>query len=219
MIQDIISKRNKKQLKQSMLFSPSQPVSPCNWIKLLIAELDFFLGGVLLKIFVFIPVHPKFPKTRWSGMRTVSESWLCCWLPWELGSLIAVFGVCFIYVEIVLSPALCFVHVKNSFQKVQEMALKLHKGTNGPSFLWAIVWPGQLGWGRLSSSALLVEFALSHPRLNPPGSGKVSSLEPRGCFRSLGIWRWSLPEGPGIPVPFWWHWAGDFWVCEHKCSN
>lgn len=125
-----------------MLFSPSQPLSPCNWIKLLIAELDFFLGGVLLKIFVFIPVHPKFPKTRWSWMQTVSESWLCSWLPWELGSLIAVFGVCFIYVEIVLSSSLCFVHVKNSFPSPgngSEVAQghKRSKLSLGHSMAWA----------------------------------------------------------------------------------
>ena len=47
-----------------MLSSPSQSLSPYNWIKLLISESDLFWGAALLKMFVFYPNSFQIPKDK-----------------------------------------------------------------------------------------------------------------------------------------------------------
>lgn len=58
-------------------------------------------------------------------MQTASEDWLSC----ELGSFPVEFGVCFIFVEILLDSSLCFALCRARF-KAQEMAEDLLKSTN-----------------------------------------------------------------------------------------
>lgn len=92
----------------------------------------------MLKIH-FYPNSSQIPKNK-TKLKADSRRILALLrLPWELSSLIAAFGACFICAEILLNSSLCFSHVESSFQSPgdgSEVAQR-HDQLRFPGPAWA----------------------------------------------------------------------------------